>query len=431
MKTLLNRRILIVDDNPALHEDFRKILIGRQSAAEEQLKSSADDLFGEDKKSSTLKLDFELDFASQGEEAFNKVVAAISENKPYALVFMDVRMPPGWDGITTVAKIWEQAPETEVAICTAYSDYSLEDVISKLGMSERLLFLKKPFDSVEVLQIAIAQTKKWNLEQAFKKNAENLEFLVQERTIELDDARAKGMNSAKLVALGEMAGSIAHEINNPLAIIQANANLLKDLMGENIDKVMGLKIAEKIISTTDRIAKIIKGLRIISRNGDGDPFSPVALGLLIEDTLGICREKFKSHAVKIEINSQSALTQIECRQVQITQVLINLLNNAYDAVENLPERWVKIDITEDSESVEISLTDSGNGLPKELIEKIYQPFFTTKGIGKGTGLGLSISKGLIQSHKGKLWVDETCQNTRFTINLPKRQTAAIKKTVAA
>ncbi len=416
-----NNRILIVDDNPALHEDFRKILLGNQNKAEERLKSSAQDLFGEDKSTSGSRLEFELDFASQGEEAFHKVVAAHQEKRPYALIFMDVRMPPGWDGITTIEKIWEKVPLTEVVICTAYSDYSLDDVIAKLGVSERLLFLKKPFDSVEVMQIAIAQTKKWNLEQAYRKHTEELEMLVEARTKELDLERAKSVHGAKLMALGEMAGGVAHEINNPLAIIHTNGNLLRDLMTEDFDKEMGLKITEKIMKTTERIAKIIKGLRSFSRSGDDDPFDAVTVGQIVEETIGICREKFKIHDIKIISENPSPMTKIECRQVQIIQVLLNLFNNAYDAIEKLPERWVRVEVKDFQDCVEISLTDSGNGLPQAVKEKMYQPFFTTKEIGKGTGLGLSISRGIVSSHHGTFWLDEKCKNTRFAFSLPKQQ----------
>src|SRR5262249_958625 len=145
-------KILQSDGGPLKEKirDLQKVLLGDGSPS---------------KGKTAPSIKYELDFASQGEEALNKVVLALKEGRPYALVFMDVRMPPGWDGITTIKKIWERAPCTEIVICTAYSDHSLEDVISQLGVSDRYLFLKKPFDSVEVQQLAIAQTKKWELEQ--------------------------------------------------------------------------------------------------------------------------------------------------------------------------------------------------------------------------------------------------------------------------
>ncbi|HYG22017.1 MAG TPA: PAS domain S-box protein [Verrucomicrobiae bacterium] len=157
----ISRRILVVDDNPAIHQDFRKILGSKDSNADE-LQSTEAALFGE----VTLpgkSADFELDFAFQGEEALAMVRRAMLENRPYAMAFMDVRMPPGWDGIETTAKLWEVDRHLQVAFCTAYSDYSWEAMSGKLGNLDSFVILKKPFEVVEVLQLANAFTAKWSL----------------------------------------------------------------------------------------------------------------------------------------------------------------------------------------------------------------------------------------------------------------------------
>ena len=418
---MTKRRILVIDDNPSLHEDFKKILVGISSEAEARLSKAAQGLFGTDVSTPIPKAEYELDFASQGEEGLNKVIAAQQEGRPYPLVFVDVRMPPGWDGITTIAKIWEKVPMTEIVICTAYSDYSLDDVISKLGVSDRLLFLKKPFDSVEVMQMAIALTKKWSLEQDNIKYTHDLEKRVEKVTKERDQERAQSVTGAKLMALGEMAAGVAHEINNPLTIIHQSADILDEMMDDVFDNVMGKKITKKIVDTTERIAKIIRGLRSISRSGENDAFEAATTGQLIEETLGICREKFRIHDIEINVHNPIVFSTLECRQVQIIQVLLNLLNNSYDAVEKSADRWVKIEVKETLASIELSVTDSGHGIPEKVREKMFQPFFTTKEIGKGTGLGLSISKGIIESHQGRFWFDESFPNTRFVMSLPKKQ----------
>jgi two-component system NtrC family sensor kinase len=428
-----NRRILIVDDNQALHEDFKKTLSSDQQVSSEKLKNIETALFGEDSKNkSKAKFDmkFDLEFATQGEEALKKATAASAADKPFALIFMDVRMPPGWDGVTTIAKIWEKLPDTEMVICTAYSDYSLEDVISKLGVSERLLFLKKPFDSVEVQQMALALTTKWNLEQSIRKHTEDLEHLVIKKTKELELERAKGINNAKLAALGEMAGGIAHEINNPLAIIHSNITLQKELLAEkNIDMKMVMGIADKIELTTTRIAKVIKGLRTFSRSGDNDPFENTSIKQIILEALGICAEKFKINDVKLKFEESTIppALLIDCRSTQIIQVLLNLLNNAYDAVQTYTEKWIQLEVKDVGSEVHISITDSGKGISQEVQSKMFHPFFTTKEIGKGTGLGLSISKGIIEDHKGTLKIDSQCANTRFIVALPKQQSASSRK----
>ncbi|HLP78736.1 MAG TPA: PAS domain S-box protein, partial [Candidatus Paceibacterota bacterium] len=156
-----NRRILIVDDNPAIHQDFKKIL-GGSNSADTAFQSAEAALFG-DVKVGSLTCPFELDFASQGEEALTLVTQALLDGRPYSMAFMDVRMPPGWDGIETTARIWEVDPNIQIAFCTAYSDYSWEAMSSKLGNLDSFVIIKKPFEVVEVLQLANAFTAKWTL----------------------------------------------------------------------------------------------------------------------------------------------------------------------------------------------------------------------------------------------------------------------------
>jgi two-component system cell cycle sensor histidine kinase/response regulator CckA len=177
-----NHRILVVDDNPAIHEDFRKIL-GTDAAADEFAGAQAD-VFG-DLPSAATRLKFELSFAAQGERALELVQAAAAAGRRYAMVFMDVRMPPGWDGLETTQKLWEVDADLQVVICTAYSDKSWEEMMESLGHPERVLILKKPFDTVEVLQLAHALTEKWSLLQAARRNTKELERTVKVRTREL------------------------------------------------------------------------------------------------------------------------------------------------------------------------------------------------------------------------------------------------------
>lgn len=164
-----NKRILIVDDNQAIHDDFIKILQNRPITSSVELDDLEDALFGEDTGDSSARdsrndaSDYHMDHAYQGNEAYEMVRKADQEGNPYALIFMDVRMPPGWDGVVTIDKIWQEFPHIEIVICTAFSDYSWDDIVQKLGPTDKLLFLKKPFDSIAVKQMALALTKKWNL----------------------------------------------------------------------------------------------------------------------------------------------------------------------------------------------------------------------------------------------------------------------------
>ena len=153
-------RLLIIDDNRAIHEDFRKILA--PDIEPNQLNEIEADLFGKAQEISTQK-DFELDSAFQGEEGLSLVQHALEEGRPYVLAFVDMRMPPGWNGIETIEHIWKIDPLLQIVICSAYSDHSWAEISQRLGNNDRLLILKKPFDNIEILQMAYAMSKKCEL----------------------------------------------------------------------------------------------------------------------------------------------------------------------------------------------------------------------------------------------------------------------------
>ena len=176
-------RVLIVDDNAAIHGDFRKILSGR-AGVHAQLDEVEQALFGGD-SSSANRAAFRVDSAYQGQEALELVKKALAEDDPYVLAFVDVRMPPGWDGVETLERLWEVSPELQAVICTAYSDYSWEDLTKRLAQTDNLLILKKPFDTIEALQITHALTRKWALARQAKLRMEDLDRMVQERTQKL------------------------------------------------------------------------------------------------------------------------------------------------------------------------------------------------------------------------------------------------------
>jgi CheY-like chemotaxis protein len=178
-----NKRILVIDDNRAIHEDFRKIL-GKSSDLALDLSQDEARLFGGKRANSDL-LGYEIDSAYQGEEGLALIEKSLEENRPYALAFVDVRMPPGWDGVETTCKIWEKYPDLQVVICTAYSDYSWQEIVDAMGYLDRMVILKKPFDEIEVLQLAVAMTQKWRFNQRTKLRLDNLEKMVQGRNIAL------------------------------------------------------------------------------------------------------------------------------------------------------------------------------------------------------------------------------------------------------
>jgi diguanylate cyclase (GGDEF)-like protein/PAS domain S-box-containing protein len=199
MSTLLargNRRILIVDDTATIHKDFEKIL-SPQSIEDEDLDSTERALFG---STAAITLQsFVLDSAFQGLEALNMVETALANDLPYAMAFIDMRMPPGWDGLETIERLWQVDPKLQVALCTAYSDYSWEDIDERLELGDRLLILKKPFDAIEIRQMASALTAKWQMTEDAALKMSLLEQAVEERTLELSDANIIVQNSPTIL----------------------------------------------------------------------------------------------------------------------------------------------------------------------------------------------------------------------------------------
>ena len=173
-------RILVIDDNPAIHEDFRKILCRNRSSSSSL--QAAEAIIFEESHALGKQSEFEIDSAFQGEQGLARVYHAIQEGRPYALAFLDVRMPPGWDGIEVAPKLWVADPDLQIVICTAYSDYSWEEMFDRIGTSDRMVILKKPFDRDEVLQLAHSLTAKRRSQQRSKRKLQQLENAALTRT---------------------------------------------------------------------------------------------------------------------------------------------------------------------------------------------------------------------------------------------------------
>jgi len=206
-------RILIVDDNPAIHDDFRKIL-GAKTAAQSHLENVESALFGVAELSPD-RVNFRIDSAFQGQEAFELVKKSVAEGDPYVLAFVDVRMPPGWDGIETLENIWKCAPEIQAVVCTAYSDYSWDEMTQRLGQTDNLLILKKPFETVEVLQMAHALSQKWILGRRAKLRMDDLDQMVRQRTAELHASEERFSKAFQASPI-------------PLAILRCNDGMIID-----------------------------------------------------------------------------------------------------------------------------------------------------------------------------------------------------------
>lgn len=244
--------------------------------------------------------------------------------------------------------------------------------------------------------------------------------LAQRRIVEQE---MQLVNASRLSAIGEMAAAITHEINNPLAVILGRAEMMLGLLNKNqVDPANLTRLTETILTTGKRIEKIIRGMKSLAHHGsDDEPFLITRVGELITDATELCAQRFRNHGVQLKIGELDTNVTIECRSHEIVQVLVNLLNNSFDAVEKSQQRWVRIDTLASAEFIEISVTDSGLGIPLESQAKLFEPFFSTKRVQYGTGLGLSISRSIVQKHSGDLRYDPESSNTRFLMRLKRRQ----------
>jgi len=287
-------RVLVVDDNPSIHEDFRKIMCPAARPAGDALQELAGRIFGDEPAEPTTTR-FELDSAFQGEEALRKVQAALAAGRPYALAFVDVRMPPGWDGVETVARIWQEQPDLQVVFCTAYSDYSREAMLERLGSSHNFVILKKPFDSIEVQQMAHVFAQKWELTRQADARLADLDERVRRRTAELltTNERLQGEVQRRALiegALRESEERFHHAFENVsvgLAIFRVKDQICTDaneslarLIGDTKVELLGKAIKESIRLTESEqwsalLALSVAGGRVLNgevviRRKDGE-----------------------------------------------------------------------------------------------------------------------------------------------------------------
>ncbi len=229
--------------------------------------------------------------------------------------------------------------------------------------------------------------------------------------------------SSRLSAIGELAGSIAHEINNPLGIVKGySEQLLKLIKREPLDLDRMSYAGQKISDTIDRMSQIILSLRRLSYEADGEPMENIDLVQVVDDTLAICRQSIQQLGIELIFERPLGPMRTLGRPLQIGQVLLNLIQNARDAVEVLDKKWIRIAIKRRDARLELIVEDSGHGLKPDVLARIGQPFFTTKPFGKGTGLGISISKKIMAAHGGSIDVDAQHPHTRFVVVMPQALT---------
>lgn len=539
----LQVRILVVDDNPGIHEDFRKILCPTRDTSF-LLKSAEATLFPE-AVDGGVETKFEVDSAFQGREALAKVLHAQQEGRPYVLAFVDVRMPPGWDGVETIERLWQVEPELQVVICTAYADYSWETLSRRFRATDNLLILKKPFDSLEVLQLAHALSTKWRLSRQARMRIEDLDRAVAERTAELrlseerfsrafhssplplalqtaSDRRFFDVNSAllemlgyarqevlgrtpaelalfveaeaaarldeairqrtslrnldcqfrtrsggrrvivlsaeplgvakeqyqlllaqdvteqrqmqarlleakKKEAIGQLAAGVAHDFNNILTIITAQAQLALARPDLNPEVAEALHVID---ASAKRAGALTKQLLAFGSKQLFRP-QPLELSQLLRENEPMLRAAL-GESVRLSIECAPGLPCVLADPPALTHVVLQLALNARDAmpeggsftlraaaVRFEPGQPLARPDARPGEFVCLSATDTGGGMDAATQARLFEPYFTTKEVGRGSGLGLASAHGILRQHGG--WIEVSSapgSGTTFRVFLP-------------
>ncbi|MBI5423359.1 MAG: response regulator [Opitutae bacterium] len=540
-------RVLIVDDTASIHQDFTKVLATPAAPSRTTLDDLAGAVFG-DAPPTPAKgpyPTFELHSAFQGAEALQLVRRAVAEDRPYSLAFVDMRMPPGWDGLETTSQLWSVDPDIQVVICTAYSDHSWASISERLGRSHNLLILKKPFDHVEALQLAHALTHKWELTRAQRAQVAELDRMVNERTHQLataeqrfaeafnatpipqaivahepafevlavndafrrelrlsledcvhatpetfgrglDPARWRNLlarvvagehvddyaflyhpqpgverhlrcsarattidgrrcsiwllrdvthqleteqqlrQSQKLEAVGQLSAGVAHDFNNLLTVIHGYTS---ELLATDPSKEVR-RMLEPVQTAASRAASLTRQLLVFSRKQVTQP-ELVSPNDILDELRPLLRRLIGTD-IDFQWDIAPSLPPIMADPASIEQIVVNLVVNARDAMPNGgrihvsasrvtvgPEMIARQIDARPGEFIQVSIADTGTGIPPEILPRIFEPFFTTKDAGKGTGLGLSTVYSIIHQHGG--WITVQSQRgagTTFTFFHP-------------
>ena len=465
----MNRRVLIVDDEPAIHDAFRRILRAQRTR---RRRTDVDDMPDRDEG-----VRFAIDSAHQGRDALGMVEQAIDRGLPYAVAFVDLNMP-GWSGVETAERLMQADPYLHVVICTSFSDVSWEDVARRLGGKDRILAMQKPFGGLEVLQLAQALTSKWSSERVAEISRAHLESLVRARTQELEDAQHRLETqyaerermeielrlAQKLEAVGQLAAGIAHEINTPMQYVGDSVHFLQDAFGDVLQALRTARACvvalaehpeharlvtaareseasadidyleehvprafERTREGVERVSAIVRAMRELAHPGDVSK-APADLNHALQCAITVSSSAYK-YVADLHTDFEE-LPEVECHVGELNQVFLNLIVNAAHAIA---------DVTSDKDSrgsivvrtrhtgstVTISVADTGGGVPDEIRSRIFDPFFTTKPVGQGTGQGLALARSIVvDKHGGRLRFDtEVGRGTTFEVEIPIRAPA--------
>lgn len=409
------RRVLVIDDNEAIHRDFEKILSDDDRGVLDKLRA---EVFETSSAPARNTRAYNLDFACQGEEGCEKVRIALSEERPYSLAFVDVRMPPGWDGMETIKQLWELDGDIQVVVCTAYSDYSWESMNSQAKSSDQLLILKKPFDVVEVKQLSAALVRKWELAREARLKMDELEIMVADRTEALVAA-----NEHKNRFLSAM----SHELRTPLNGILGYVDLLQGRHFGTLNEKQN-EFAARIDQCGKHLLSLVVQLLDVVRHdveAIGLELSRFSVAELVSSAVRIVEAQSLKKVRNLTSHLDPQIDLLEADLSKCRQILTILLSNA---IKFTPEDGaIKIQVEKGvKDTLKFIVTDTGSGIPLTEQRRIFAEFHQTPEardahVG-GVGIGLSLAARLVHLHKGDIGVEsEPGVGSAFWFSLPQDQ----------
>lgn len=438
-------RILVIDDQESIHEDFRKIV--QTNEEDRAIDDVAAALFGDATVDRDRGEAFVIDSALQGEQGLEMVKQSLEKNRPYPLAFVDVRMPPGWDGVETIQRIWKVDPEILVVLCTAYSDHTWEEIVSRLGRTDHLLILKKPFDNIEVRQLVLSLTKRWRLARQAELSRSQLEQMVLKRTREVETrslalekatdelratneqlAAARVAADAASRAKSEFLANMSHEIRTPMTSVLGYAELLREeLLHADVPGVR-LDFIDAILNSAGHLLGLLNAILDMSKIESGrlelervrcNPWEIAC------SAAAMMRASATAKGLTLRVEHRGEVPEtVETDPLRLQQILVNLIGNAIKFTASGGVRltvWIERAPARRS-LLGFEVADTGMGMSQETAARLFRRFSqgdpsTTRKFG-GTGLGLAISKRLAEMLGGDIAVaSEPGRGSRFTVTI--------------